>query len=96
MDQNLWITVPAELVSAFRRVKFLKLNQMEFWVQISDYGVWKWFNWSLNKLLRLYNNSEMKYTKKPQHKPAALHINGENWSKRMGMGATCIKFIFFL
>ena len=53
MGQNLWIIVPVELVFTSYRVKILKLNQMEVWVQISDYGVWKWFNWSLNQLLGL-------------------------------------------
>ena len=53
MGQILWVAAPAKLLTASYRVKFLKLIQMEVWVQISDYGVWKWFNWSLNKLLGL-------------------------------------------
>ena len=96
MDQNMWITIPAELASAFHGVKFLKLNQTKVWVQISDYGVWKWFNWSLNKLLGLQNCFKKEYTKKPTTQVSHTHKTSVKWLGRVGMRSKCIKLTFLV
>ena len=70
--------------------------QTEVWVQISDYGVWKWINWSLNKLLGLYNNFEMEYTKNLAAQASHIHTNSVKWLGRVGMRDKCIKLTFLV